>query len=162
MSDASENINQSVFKTEYRPGKRQRTTARALRKGEEKRRGEKERGEGNRQLGSAHSIQAALSIDMVVAWRIFHLAKLGREVPDAPCTIFFEESEWKALMCFVNKAPIPPQEPPSLKEALIKVAILGGFLGRKRDGMPGTQTLWRGLERLSDITSVCSIAFDST
>jgi hypothetical protein len=55
-----------------------------------------------------------------------------------------------------------PKEPPSLKEALIKVATLGGFLGRTRDGMPGTQTLWRGLERLSDITSVCSIFFDST
>ena len=116
----------------------------------------------NRQLCSAHSIQAALSIDIVVAWRIFHLAKLGREVPDAPCTIFFEECEWKALMCFVNKTPIPPKEPPSLKDALIKVATLGGFLGRKRDGMPGTQTLWRGLERLSDISSVCSIFFDST
>ncbi len=75
---------------------------------------------------------------------------------------FFEECEWKALMCFVNKTPIPPKEPPSLKEALIKVATLEGFLGRKRDGMPGTQTLWRGLERLSDITSVCSIFFDST
>lgn len=116
----------------------------------------------NRQLGSAHSIQAALSIDLVVAWRIFHLAKLGREVPDAPCTVFFEACEWKALMCFVTKKPIPPVEPPTLKEALVYVAMLGGFLARKRDGMPGTQTLWRGLERLSDITSTCSIFFDST
>lgn len=116
----------------------------------------------NRQLGSAHSIQAALSIDLVVAWRIFHLAKLGREVPDSPCTVFFEDCEWKALMCFVKKTPIPPDTPPTLKEALIHVATLGGFLGRKRDGMPGTQTLWRGIERLSDITLACAIFLDST
>ncbi len=32
------------------------------------------------------------------------------------------------------------------------VAELGGFLGRKGDGEPGAQTLWRGLQRLDDIT----------
>lgn len=35
-----------------------------------------------RQLGNADSIEACLAIDMVVAWRIFHLTKLGRETPD--------------------------------------------------------------------------------
>ncbi|MEG4342862.1 IS4 family transposase, partial [Microcoleus sp. A003_D6] len=29
---------------------------------------------------------------------------------------------------------------------------LGGFLGRKHDGVPGVKTLWRGLRRLNDIT----------
>ena len=41
-----------------------------------------------RQLGSAIRIEACLAIDMVVAWRIYHLTKLGREVPDVPCTVF--------------------------------------------------------------------------
>lgn len=116
----------------------------------------------NRQLQSAHNIKAALSIDLVVAWRIFHLAKLGREVPDAPCTIFFAENEWKALSCFTNKTPVPPKQPPTLKNALFMVATLGGFLGRKRDGMPGTQTLWRGLERLADISEACAVFFNSS
>jgi len=34
------------------------------------------------------------------------------------------------------------------------VAQLGGFLGRKGDGEPGTQTLWRGLQRLDDLTDM--------
>jgi hypothetical protein len=34
------------------------------------------------------------------------------------------------------------------------VASLGGFLGRKGDGEPGTQTLWLGLQRLDDITAM--------
>jgi hypothetical protein len=33
------------------------------------------------------------------------------------------------------------------------IASLGGFLGRKGDGEPGTTTMWRGLQRLTDITT---------
>jgi len=61
-----------------------------------------------RQLGNADRIEACLAIDMVVAWRIYYLTKLGREVPDVPCTVFFEEAEWKALLAYKTKSPIPP------------------------------------------------------
>jgi hypothetical protein len=44
-----------------------------------------------RQLAGADRLEACLAIDMVVAWRIFHLTKLGRETPDVPCTVYFEE-----------------------------------------------------------------------
>ena len=107
-----------------------------------------------RQLGNADRIEACLAIDMVVAWRIFYLNKLGREVPESPCTAYFEDAEWKALMVFSNKNPIPPDKPPTLREATRRVAGLGGFLGRKCDGEPGTQTLWLGLQRLDDIVAM--------
>ena len=110
-----------------------------------------------RQLGTADSIEACLAIDLVVGWRIFHLAKLGREIPDVPCTVYFEEAEWKALLAYVTKNPVPPHQPPTLREALRSVATLGGFLGRKGDGEPGTQTLWLGLQRLDDITAMWKI-----
>jgi hypothetical protein len=108
----------------------------------------------HRQLGSAERIEACLAIDMVVAWRIFHLAKLGREVPDIPCTVFFEEHEWKALHTHITKTPVPPQQPPPLHDAMRMVASLGGFLGRKGDGQPGTTTLWRGLQCLDGIAEM--------
>jgi hypothetical protein len=107
-----------------------------------------------RQLGRADRIETSLAIDLVVAWRIFHLAKLGREVPDVPCTVFFEEFEWKALHTHITKTPIPPAEPPTLRQALHMVATLGGFLGRKGDGEPGTTTLWRGLQYLDGIAAM--------
>lgn len=107
----------------------------------------------DRQLGTAESLQSCLAIDMVVAWRIYHLTKLGREVPDAPCSIFFEEAEWKALYIFINKTMPSPDQEPTLREAIHMTASLGGFLGRKSDGEPGTTTLWRGLQRLEDITA---------
>lgn len=105
----------------------------------------------DRQLGNASSMKACFAIDMVVAWRVFHLIKLGRETPDLPCSQFFEEEEWKSLACYTTKNPIPPVNPPSLRAFTLMVATLGGFLGRKSDGNPGTQTLWRGLQRLDDI-----------
>jgi hypothetical protein len=108
----------------------------------------------DRQLGNADRLEACLAIDLVVAWRIHHLTQLGREVPHAPCTVHFEEPQWQALMIFTEGDPVPPREPPTLREAMRRVGTLGGFLGRKGDGEPGTQTLWRGLQRLDDITEM--------
>ena len=111
-----------------------------------------------RQLGSADLIETCLAIDMVVAWRIYHLTKLGREMPNTSCTVFFEDAEWKALVAYKTQNPIPPENPPTLREAIHVVASLGGFLGRKCDGEPGTQTLWLGLQRLDDITEMWKIS----
>lgn len=107
-----------------------------------------------RQLGSADRLEACLAIDLVVAWRIFHLAKLGRETPHVPCTVYFEESEWKALVAYITQNPTPLDQPPSLYQAMRMVASLGGFLGRKGDGEPGTQTLWLGLQSLDTMAAM--------
>ena len=106
----------------------------------------------DRQLGTARRLENCLAIDMVVAWRIHYLTWLGRETPELPCTVFFEEAEWKALVGFIKQSPVVPDKPPTLREALIMVATLGGFLNRKSDGEPGTVTVWRGMQRLEDIT----------
>ena len=45
-------------------------------------------------------------------------------------------------------------KPPSLREAVRWIAQLGGFLGRKGDGEPGVQTLWRGMQRLHDLAEM--------
>lgn len=111
----------------------------------------------SRQLGTADRLQACLGVDMVVAWRIYHLTMLGREIPDVPCTAFFSDAEWKALCCYVYKTSTPPEEPPSLQQSIYMVAGIGGHLGRKGDGPPGTQTLWRGLQRLDTATEMYTI-----
>jgi hypothetical protein len=110
-----------------------------------------------RQLGHADRIETCLGIDMVVAWRIVHLTKLGRQTPDVPCTVFFEEAEWKALNTYITQNPAPPERTPSLREAMRMVASLGGFLGRKSDGEPGTKSLWIGLQRLDDLTAMWKV-----
>ena len=107
----------------------------------------------DRRLNNADRLEACLAIDMVVAWRILYLTKLGRETPDVPCTVFFKEEEWKALYVYLKREE-PPNEPPSLREAMRMTASLGGFIGRRRDGEPGTTTLWRGLQRLEDLAEM--------
>lgn len=112
----------------------------------------------DRQLGSADRLEACLAIDLVVTWRIHYLNKLSRDVPHMPCTVYFDEPQWRALMVFTTRDqatlqdPALLHDPPSLHEATRRVAALGGFLDR--DGEPGTQTLWRGLQRLDDITDM--------
>ena len=104
-----------------------------------------------RQLEQAHRLLNCLAIDLVVAWRIYHLTTLGEQTPDVPCTIYFTGSEWKALCTFVNRTKTPPQLPPSLNEAVRLLGQLGGHLGRNGDGQPGAEVLWRGMTRLNDI-----------
>jgi len=106
----------------------------------------------DRRLNTADRLEACLAIDLVVAWRIFFLTKLGRETPDLPCTVILEEDEWRALVWYVTKTP-PTNAPPTLRQAIRMIASLGGFLGRKGDGEPGPTTIWRGYEHVMVITS---------
>jgi len=105
-----------------------------------------------RQLHTAEGLRKCLALDSIVAWRIQFLTMLGREAPDLPCDVVFEEYEWKALYCFVHRTTHPPESPPALSEAIKLVARVGGFLARKGDGVPGPMVLWRGLQELATIS----------
>lgn len=105
----------------------------------------------DRRLNTAARLEACLAIDFVVAWRIFQLTTLGREMPHLPATTLLAEDEWRALVWYVTKTPPPPQ-PPSQRDAVRMIASLGGFLARRGDGEPGVTTTWRGLEYLMVIT----------
>lgn len=62
----------------------------------------------DRQLGSATRLSNCLAIDMVVAWRLYHLSMLGRDVPAHPCTVFFEEVEMEGAVVLSPQNPAPP------------------------------------------------------
>jgi hypothetical protein len=51
----------------------------------------------DRQLGEADRLAACLALDMVVAWRIYYITKMGMVHPSLPCTAFLEEDEWRVL-----------------------------------------------------------------
>ena len=106
-----------------------------------------------RQLATEPRLENCLAIDLVVAWRILHLTMLGRQDPDQPCTTFFEEHEWKAVIAFTQGPQKVPEIIPSIREVTRVVAGLGGFLERKGDGEPGVKSLWVGLQRLDTIST---------
>jgi len=114
-----------------------------------------------RQLGSAERLEACLGVDLVVAWRVALLTHQAREHPDAPCSVYFSQAQWKALWVRTGAEAIPADaDEPTLREAMRRVAQLGGFLARKGDGEPGAQTLWKGLQRLDDITDMFRIMLE--
>lgn len=111
-----------------------------------------------RQLETAQRLIRCLAIDLVVAWRILYLTMIGRETPDLPCTVVFEDYEWKALYVFVFKSRTAvPASTPTLREITRTIGRLGGHLGRKSDGEPGVLTMWRGLQRLPDIAEMWQV-----
>lgn len=99
-----------------------------------------------RQFHSAENLMKMLALDMIVAFRIYHLTKLGRETPDVSCTVFFEEAEWQALLIENNKTI---DKPPTINEMIIMIAQLGGYMNRKSDPPPGTKVIWKGLKHLN-------------
>lgn len=99
------------------------------------------------QLKKDQRTKAAVALYMVVAWRVLFVMKLGRDCPDLPCDVVFDEDEWQSVwvICYGEKALA---KKPSLGEFVIKVAELGGFLARRADGAPGPEAVWQGLTRV--------------
>src|SRR5216110_1047651 len=106
------------------------------------------------QLETAQRLERALATYCIVAWRLLWLTYQERQTPEACCELALQTYEWQALYAFIHHTPAVAVTPPSLCEAMHWIAQLGGFLARKSDGEPGLQTIWRGLRRLDDLSSM--------
>jgi hypothetical protein len=106
------------------------------------------------QLQTAARIKRAFVTYSLVAWRLLWIAYLARVEPEISCESCFEPDEWQALACHHLGCPSPPKQPPTLAQAVLWIAQLGGFLARRGDGFPGVKTIWRGLSRLADLVSM--------
>lgn len=106
------------------------------------------------QLETAARLHRALATYSIVAWRLLWLTYQARATPDVPCTVALDEAEWQALWCITHQTPHPPAIAPPLGAAVRWIARLGGHQGRKGDGEPGVQTLWRGLRHLEDLAAM--------
>ena len=107
-----------------------------------------------RQLETADRLKRCLALFAVIAWRVLYAVMLSRAAPDLPCTALLNDPEWQALYCATHNTTILPPDPPSLSLAVRWIAQLGGFLARKGDGHPGVTVVWKGFQRLSDLTQM--------
>jgi hypothetical protein len=73
------------------------------------------------------------------------LTFLARNAPNTPCDLIFSEIEWKTLYRTGNRTKTVPEKPPTMEQAVLLVARLGGFAGAKSDGSPGLKVIWIGL-----------------
>lgn len=102
------------------------------------------------ELETADRLTKALTLYSAVAVRILTLRELARQEPDAPCTMVLGNDAWKTLWLHFNKKRWTANTPiPTVKQAILWIGRLGGHLNRKRDGMPGVRTLWRGWRDLT-------------
>jgi len=99
------------------------------------------------QLSTLERLETALAMYLIIAWRINRLMRLGRQLPELPAELFFEDIEWQAA--FILTRQKPPKTAPTLNTVVRLVARLGGFLARKGDGEPGAKTIWLGLREIN-------------
>jgi len=102
------------------------------------------------QLETRQRLEKALVLYAGVAVRLLRLRDLARRDPTAPCTEVLTDEEWHALFAHATgEAPTATTPVPTIEQATQWIGRLGGHLGRKRDGMPGVRTLWRGWRDLA-------------
>lgn len=97
------------------------------------------------QLERAHRLEPLIAVLAVVAVRLLNSKMLARCRPES-----FEaaESLGPDILHLLQKKFGEPKGGWTNQNLLVAVARVGGFIGRKSDGMPGWQTIWRGWQRL--------------
>jgi hypothetical protein len=87
-----------------------------------------------------------------VAARAERLKHLSRTQPDAPATIALSPMEIEALRAvktkYKKRTETIPEGVPTIVQAILWIAELGGYTGKSSGGPPGSTTIGRGLERL--------------
>lgn len=107
------------------------------------------------QLEEAGRLAKAVVLYSSVAVRIVQLRDWAREAPEVLCTELLQKGEWQALWTAIHKKAPRAQEPtPTIRQAVLWIGRLGGHLNRKRDGLPGVKTLWRGWRDLMMLTEL--------
>jgi hypothetical protein len=83
----------------------------------------------------------------VIAVFIMNLTYIARVSPGLPCTILFDEDEWKLLYCVANRTKEVPEKPYTIAEAAGHIGNPGGPRRAPSDGQPGLKTVWLGLRK---------------
>ena len=105
-----------------------------------------------RQLRNVDRLRRALAIDQVEAVRILALTMVARELPESSCEPWLGAAQWQALWLHIHRKPPRKGQEPTIRQAVMWIGRLGGHMGRAKDGPPGPITLWKGYERLNDLT----------
>ncbi len=98
-------------------------------------------------LESWDNLEKAVVMYTSVAARIVALRDRAQQEPEAPATVLLSEDECAVLVAKLGQGRAVLRL--TLGQAVLWIGRLGGHLNRKKDGMPGVRTLWRGLRDLT-------------
>lgn len=108
-------------------------------------------------LAHAEKLRKYIALNSVIGWRILWMRYVLEKSPEEDCTSVLTKMEYRVLYSKMNKTMELPQRTICVKQAILWIAQLGGFLARKNDGDPGVITIWRGWRRLQDYVDICNI-----
>lgn len=104
------------------------------------------------QLENVERLKRYLAIKLVIAWQVMALTHLGRVQPTDSVKEILDAASWRVLRMATTTGASSGRGTPTVREAVQRLARLGGHLARRGDGPPGALCLARGLQRLHDIT----------
>ena len=97
------------------------------------------------QLERGYKLESLIAVLAVVAVRLLSTKMLARSQPDSWEAA---ESFGPQMLALLEKKLGRPKGGWTNRNVMVATARLGGFIGRKSDGLPGWQTIWRGWQRL--------------
>jgi hypothetical protein len=111
------------------------------------------------QLERASRLQGLLGVLAIVAVRLLNTKQLARTRPHQEVD---PEVLGPEAIAILNARFGQPQQGWTHQSLLIAIARLGGFVGRRGDGLPGWLTLWVGMQRLMDMIEGAQILAGAT
>ena len=106
------------------------------------------------QLKDAASLQKAIMVYSMAAFRVMQLVYESRHHPEVSCEVVLTKAQWLTLYMLIHGNNKIAKQPPSLQQAVMWIGRLGGYLGRKSDGPPGLKTVWQGYQQVCQAASV--------
>ena len=113
----------------------------------------------DRRLDEADDLRRCLAFDAVIAWRVFDIHKAARAEPERPALDFFEADELQALYIGMKaynftKVRAPPFDTLNIRDAAIDIGRYVGFIPSRRQPLPGTEKLRKGMKYLLQATQI--------
>ena len=105
-------------------------------------------------LKTSTRLERYLTLFSIIAWRLFWLTHISRVSPRAPAKTVVTQLELETLQAYTLRSPTFKYNLTTAKEVVLAIAIMGGYLHRKNDPTPGPLVLWRGWQRLQDMTII--------
>jgi len=97
-----------------------------------------------------------IALKSIIAWRLMLISHYNKISPTDSALSILTKSECNALYTAKHKK-IALNQNFSAKKAITWIAELGGYLARKSDPLPGPTHIWRGWQRLQDLTTMFDI-----
>lgn len=96
-------------------------------------------------LRTAERLEPIVGLTSIIAVRLLQLKLIGRNQPEAKAATHVPSTWLQGLKLMRPRIRLTEM---TVYEFFRQLAMVGGFLGRKHDGEPGWQTIWRGYRKL--------------